>query len=931
MSPKKCLILFVFLISWFVLSLRPASADCELGACFGIGAELASIDSNDGPILNLLTQLLLDSSVAINVGNWEGVAQTDVNLFGLLNAVRIQAGAASTEQALTASITLLDLIDAAVTALENEGDLVGVAVIEDLHADLLAIPDMNNTIQLGSLIQLADTQEALLDIDLNVLQLILGSLQVFNSENTLDTPDPISVSTAPILNGLGLGAIASEVTLSLRVTEPPQFRCGPTGTTVQSANVRLKLDIDLLNDFNLSTNLGLASVDLTLTQLSLYLELAPSQATSTGLSLANAESGTLTFDVTYGLARIYLGLFDDAEFFNPAYSIPSGATVLNDLDPSIIGDVDLTLLGTGSASAAVSMRSYAEGTQSTSGLVFTTFPDSQTVDSSVGVIGSLVSDLVANLELSIDASGLLFILSALGAVVDDLIDVIEMPLGLLLDGQLLSPILTSTVDSLLSSLGVSIGKATVFVAGFSGVCTVEGRVYEDNNLENELPDTDENWNQGVPVWIHAIKNGELSKSVKVIAGNGQFSLSGLPLGDYIFIISNEAGATTVSVPEDWILVSPNDGQNALQLISVAVVDIFFGLRREQLQVNGRVFLDTGIVSGTANDGIQNGGEMGEPSATVKLLETVSGTVITTASSDENGDYQLRLPNSWLNESLSLQLQSPEGEITISISEGDSGGAYNSNTESLNFTPISASLSDINIAIVPPSSFHADVEVISGAGKTVFMSHRFLAGSAGTLNLSAAPATTQTIGWNSVVYQDGNCDGNWDAGETAVTAAVILEAGELFCILHKVVIASSAKEGATVHWNLEASYLLNGSITEQLYNYDLVKVSDRYAGALLLTKEVDKSTALPGESLQYTIHYENTGETSLSNLTIYDQTPAFTLFDTTECTTNIGTGLVTCIPIVPAQGETGSLNWGFSGELAASASGSLSFTIVIQEN
>jgi uncharacterized repeat protein (TIGR01451 family) len=920
---KHWLAISALIVCGLSVGVRPAQADCDIGACLGVGAELASIDSSDGPLLNLLTQLLLGSSVSVNVLNWEGVAQTDVNLLGLVNAIKVQANVASTEAALQSSISLLDLIGAMVTALENEGDLAGAAILEALEADLLAIPDMNGTLALGGLIELTDSREALLDIDINAFHLLFGSLQLFNSSNTLDTPGPITVSTAPLLSALGLGSLASSVQVSLRITEPPVFRCGPNGVTVQSANVRLKLDLSLLSGFDINTSLVITPVDVSLTQLSVYLELAPATATLTGVTPTGVGTGSVTASATHGIARLFLGQFVDATFFNPAFSLPANSSIYSDLAAAEIGSLSIL-----TSTATVSIRSYAEGSQNTAGLLFSVFPSQQTVDSSVGVIGSLISEAMDNLELTVSGGGLLSVLSLIGSTLNDLLDVILAPLIIILDGQLLSPILTTTVDNLLGSLGISIGKATVFVGGFAADCSISGRVFEDNNPADGVADAAENWNQGVPVWIHAIQAGQLVASDKVVAGDGSFTLSGLPQGTYTFILADAPGLTVVSIPEGWQEALPIPASYTVELLIGAVADINFGLLRLQLLISGAVFYDIGSGAGIANDGLQNGGEADAAGVAVQLIDVSGGEVIGRAESDASGGFSFNVADSWQNQPLALQLASLENRILIDIAAGTSGGSYEDVDKRLLFTPVAGAVSGLSVALVPVSRLLADVEVVSGAGKTVLLGHRFQPGSAGNLTLAMTADNSPPAGWNAVVYRDSDCDGELIATETVIDGAQPLTAGAEFCVLVKVFIAASATEGASVSWQLSASYQLNGSITEQLLNRDVVSVSQRYQGFLELVKSVDKSSAKPGEVLSYVIVYRNNGNQPLSNLQVFDATPAFTVFLSTDCNSNLGGGISSCTATVPAASSPGEMNWNFNGELQAGASGSVEFQVTI---
>jgi uncharacterized repeat protein (TIGR01451 family) len=97
----------------------------------------------------------------------------------------------------------------------------------------------------------------------------------------------------------------------------------------------------------------------------------------------------------------------------------------------------------------------------------------------------------------------------------------------------------------------------------------------------------------------------------------------------------------------------------------------------------------------------------------------------------------------------------------------------------------------------------------------------------------------------------------------------------------------------------------------------------------LSKAVDKAAASPGTTLTYTISYQNTGSTTLSNLTIADTTPPFTTYAASACGT-LASGLSTCkVAAAPAAGAGGQIQWQFTGTLAPGATGTVTVSVQIQ--
>lgn len=96
----------------------------------------------------------------------------------------------------------------------------------------------------------------------------------------------------------------------------------------------------------------------------------------------------------------------------------------------------------------------------------------------------------------------------------------------------------------------------------------------------------------------------------------------------------------------------------------------------------------------------------------------------------------------------------------------------------------------------------------------------------------------------------------------------------------------------------------------------------------LTKAVDKTAALPGSTIVYTITFENNGTTTLNNLKISDTTPAYTTYADSSCG-SVPSGLACTVSTKPEVGANGKVEWGISGTLAPGASGSVTISVKVQ--
>jgi len=96
----------------------------------------------------------------------------------------------------------------------------------------------------------------------------------------------------------------------------------------------------------------------------------------------------------------------------------------------------------------------------------------------------------------------------------------------------------------------------------------------------------------------------------------------------------------------------------------------------------------------------------------------------------------------------------------------------------------------------------------------------------------------------------------------------------------------------------------------------------------LTKAADRSAALPGSTIVYTITFENKGTTTLNNLKVSDPTPAYTTYVDSACGA-MPAGLSCTVSSKPEVGAAGKVEWGVTGTLAPGATGSVTVSVRIQ--
>lgn len=365
-------------------------------------------------------------------------------------------------------------------------------------------------------------------------------------------------------------------------------------------------------------------------------------------------------------------------------------------------------------------------------------------------------------------------------------------------------------------------------------------------------------------------------------------------------------------------------------------------------VTGQVFTDatTGGAGGD-NDGIRNGSERGLPNVQVALVDcttTVNGPILATSLTDGNGQYVLTLPSTGLvsgTSRLCVVETNPSGYLSTGASQsatalGSSGAVtYNRATDTISFIYISgATLSGFNFGDVAVNTLAPDGQQDALPGAVVFYAHTFTAGATGTVTFSLGNVATPAIaGWSPTLYRDTNCNASLDGSEPQLTGALSVTAGTQVCLLVKESVPAAAPLGAQDQITLTATFAYTNAapaLSAILSRTDLTVVGTPAAADLLLNKSVDKSTALPGEVITYTLTYSNAGAQPLGTLMVHDTTPAFTVFVSALCSAPLPANLTGClVSTQPAVGATGALQWTFTGTLAPGGSGTVSYQVRIE--
>ena len=219
------------------------------------------------------------------------------------------------------------------------------------------------------------------------------------------------------------------------------------------------------------------------------------------------------------------------------------------------------------------------------------------------------------------------------------------------------------------------------------------------------------------------------------------------------------------------------------------------------------------------------------------------------------------------------------------------------------------------------------------GSFVLHSHTFVASSAGQLTFSITQVSNPAInGWNPLIYLDANCNGQLEATELPATSPLTVVNGQSVCILIKDPIPITAPFNAQHQMIVSAQFQFTGAnpaLSQTNSRVALTMVGNPSTAGLTLTKAVDNQTALPGETITYTLTYANTSSAALSNIVIFDSTPAFTTF--LSAAAGPLPGNLSAVSVTsPAVGSAGSIRWSFTGALAPGQSGSVTFKAAVSQ-
>lgn len=463
--------------------------------------------------------------------------------------------------------------------------------------------------------------------------------------------------------------------------------------------------------------------------------------------------------------------------------------------------------------------------------------------------------------------------------------------------------------------------------------TVSGSVYHDVN-HNQIKDGGE---VGIPNVTITLYNTQENNCKSVLTdANGFYQFSNVLNGSYDLIESFGQSVPTPDIctpaendPVDFISTTPNL-RNVIVNNLPAIQD--FG-DFEGSKISGTVFNDDGASSGTANDGIKNGGELGISTQLVQAFD-VNDVLIEQTSSAADGSYELFVPKSVVGTGDIIKIKETNGAVYLSTG-GDAGttaGTYTIANDITEFTnTVGTEYESVDFANVAVSILLTDGTQTTQPGAVATFTHLFSAKTAGDVVFTISSVNNPNINFPTVLTNDLNCDGDADPGEPILTALTTLNvtSGQDICLVLRVTVPNGVNDGATSTTTVTATFDYSNSSTniQQILNRtDIVTVSTE-DGGFVIVKAVDKAQALPGDTLMYSITYENLGDEPISQVEVIDEIPVFTTYQSSQCGT-LPTGFTNCSITSPTVGTRGTIRWTFTGVLQPGQTGTVSYKVLI---
>ena len=414
-----------------------------------------------------------------------------------------------------------------------------------------------------------------------------------------------------------------------------------------------------------------------------------------------------------------------------------------------------------------------------------------------------------------------------------------------------------------------------------------------NGVRNPLT---EDWTSGVLVYVNIVTGGAVVQSQAVNVGTGFFNFPAVPYGNYTIIVSDNPANITPVIPAGFSATLPTTASWNLPINGGVPPVVDFGFTLPALsRVSGRVFRDSGLGGGTANNGILDAGEGGSSPGIAGVPVAVTncaGTTFATVTTDGNGFYLLNFPSTATNVciietnpgnnagSASSGAPNPGGIAYLSTGASSAGAAITASTcaappggggveydranDRICFLKSGGSYvnySNLNFGDVPFNTFVPDGAQQTTPGSVLFYPHVFTFETSGTVTFGTTVVATNPAnypGWSEILYRDADCDGKIEAADTVLTTATVVPItsanppANKICVVLRENVPPAAPFGSQRVVRVDANFIYTNASPGLSATYtrnDTTTVEDKSSATIKLVKEVcNETTAVCTDSL-----------------------------------------------------------------------------------
>lgn len=443
--------------------------------------------------------------------------------------------------------------------------------------------------------------------------------------------------------------------------------------------------------------------------------------------------------------------------------------------------------------------------------------------------------------------------------------------------------------------------------------TVFGYVYNDQN-QNKVKESNDQGIANVNIILEDLNNNTCEETLT--DSNGYYIFENTLLSNFRVVEAANQSGTCSAVegdPNGYISVDENIKLVNFNSQNIAQINFsdFYGYK-----IEGKTFIDNGLGSNQAHNGIQDGSENNFSNIKIEVLW--GSNIVQSKYSKADGGFEFWIPSDYDNVILKVEDKSDYKNVSANV--GNTGGSIN-NYQEINLNNVIGKKSGIRFGYVKDPSIFANQSTTIQAGTNTIYAHKYRINTIGTAtfsieNINKVP-NDNNLNINSILYHDVNCNGVIDQGIDNQNITNINVNNEEICLVVKVITPLNAPDNSTYNFDIEAetSYQNIPIVVSKSVKDITIITSSGNNSNLILVKDVDKSNALPNEIISYTVTAKNSGQDTLNSIIINDFTPNFTNFVSANCPIQLPTGITSCtIETLPNVGEKGSVRWRFDGNL-----------------